>query len=275
MALDHLQFYHTSFSDFLLDPSRSKEYALRPTDLRTRFIEACFGALGKTKLRFAKDLSWPETKPNALTIAHRILSYAARHVWTICISLEDPPASLIDTITDFDFQQLVFVKANIPPSLLRAFADWLSTQVCGFYTWSPIQVFIIFQAEKQMRPYIVTWKELDPDIFVCSQSLHKSITCSNTVSRRARPKRELSSLTLSSGMAQRPSRSKFLVIISRFNRRVAIIERLFRRELGLAAVFVHIRLRISSMISILSLRHFLVLQIVWLQGARICNSASR
>jgi hypothetical protein len=133
-ALDHLQFYHTSFSDFLCDPSRSNDFVLRQDEIHATFIKACFRALGQTQLRLARGLSWRTHKPNVLTVAHRVQSYAAKHVWTMCINVENPSRDLLDTIVDFDFQQLVFVKDKIPPSSFQAFAQWLLKQVCAFGT---------------------------------------------------------------------------------------------------------------------------------------------
>lgn len=128
--MSYLRFFHTSFVDFLRDSSRSGRFTLHPLDIHKRFGEACFRALGQTKVLFAKNLPWKMIKPNALTISHHVLSYAARQVWGACLNTGNEGESpLLDVIGGFDFSRLIFVKRTIPALALRRFATWLAKQV--------------------------------------------------------------------------------------------------------------------------------------------------
>lgn len=132
-SIDHLRFFHTSFVEFLRNPSRSAPFSLNTRAIHTHFARACFDALGKTKLFYAKNLPWKpaeSSKTNALSISHHILSYAATHVWSVCInSGDDGDPSLLDSILDFDFTQLRFVERRLPATQFRNFVEWLSHQV--------------------------------------------------------------------------------------------------------------------------------------------------
>ncbi|KAF9445461.1 hypothetical protein P691DRAFT_805674 [Macrolepiota fuliginosa MF-IS2] len=150
--IGYLRFFHTSFTDFLKDPARSGRFSLVMGDIHSTFAAACFKALGKTKVLYAKNLPWKTNRPNGLTIAHHVLSYAATHVWKACISVGDTGdvMPLFDVIVHFDFTRLLFVKRMIPVSGLRDFVKWLSKQ-------------------QENQPHdIIKWHEVDPLLFVRS-----------------------------------------------------------------------------------------------------------
>lgn len=130
-SVDHLRFFHSSFVEFLKNPSRSQSFAFRPRDIHSGYAEACFRALGQTKVLYAKNLSWKARKPSALSLAHRILTYAAHHVWTACTNIGDlGNHPLFDLILDFNFTRLQFVEGKIPALHIRYFVRWLAIQVC-------------------------------------------------------------------------------------------------------------------------------------------------
>ncbi|KAF9441026.1 hypothetical protein P691DRAFT_766864 [Macrolepiota fuliginosa MF-IS2] len=131
-SVGHLRFFHTSFVEFLKNPSRSKSFALDTPTINARFAGACFDALGKLKIFYAKNLPWKpssSSKMHPLSIAHQILSYAAIHVWEVCVNAsESENQPVLDLILDFDFTQLQFVEQNIPAAHFRNFVEWLSRQ---------------------------------------------------------------------------------------------------------------------------------------------------
>lgn len=132
-ATEYLRLFHTSFREFLRDPSRSTIFVINPQHVRFKFVEACFRALGKTKLLYGKELKWKPlpNMSNPLSIAHHILGYAATYVWRACVDIGDVGDSVpvLDLISGFNFAQLRFVERRIPATLLREFVYWLCKQV--------------------------------------------------------------------------------------------------------------------------------------------------
>ncbi len=170
-ATEYLRLFHTSFREFLRDPSRSSSYAIYPQIVRSKFVEACFQALGKTKLLFGKELGW---KPllnvsNPLSIAHHILCYAATYVWRACVEIGDAGnLPLLDVITNFNFAQLRFVERHIPAARLREFVYWFSKQVSSrfFHLVSLVDNKSRPQIQNNNRRDVVKWNEVDPRLFV-------------------------------------------------------------------------------------------------------------
>ncbi|KAF9441546.1 hypothetical protein P691DRAFT_766161 [Macrolepiota fuliginosa MF-IS2] len=149
-AVDHLDFFHSSFIEFLRVSSRSQNFFLDARVIRYNFVEACFRALGKTKLLYAKSLPWQPSRPNSVSLAHRILAYTANHVWSACTSIDDLSGHpLLDTILDFNFTRLEFVESKLPARQLRYFVQWL-----------------ISQMERSGRNSIVQWNEVKTPLFV-------------------------------------------------------------------------------------------------------------
>ncbi|KXN93037.1 hypothetical protein AN958_10103 [Leucoagaricus sp. SymC.cos] len=154
--VENLHFYHTSFSDFLQNSSRSGPFALNMIEVQTNFINACFRALNQTKFSFATVLPWKaeaKAKLDPLSLSHHVLSYAARHVWAACIKLgNDVPAKTLDVIASFNFSRLIFVKQMISAPQVWKFAEWLSKQT-----------------ERHNRRPIVRWMALNSAIFTLKQ----------------------------------------------------------------------------------------------------------
>ncbi|KAF9446961.1 hypothetical protein P691DRAFT_732228 [Macrolepiota fuliginosa MF-IS2] len=154
---EHLHFFHSSFIEFLRVPSRSQRFFLDPQSIYSDFGEACFSALGQTKLLYAKNLFWKPSKPNPLSLAHRILTYAVNQVWSACVNIQDIGGHhLFDMIVDFNFTRLQFHDSKIPARQLRYFVWWLTAQM-----------------EKNNRESIIHWKEVKTPRFAARETGEK------------------------------------------------------------------------------------------------------
>ncbi|KAF7768370.1 hypothetical protein Agabi119p4_7613 [Agaricus bisporus var. burnettii] len=141
---DHIHFFHASFVGFLKTKSRSYakanqrwgdaeiSYHIDSRQIRLDIAKVCFETLGKTKLRYARELSWPpgtSDQMNVLSLAHQVISYAASCTWKLCIELEEGDTHLLDLIVNFDFMKLRFVQNQLPTKPFHDFIEWLSKEL--------------------------------------------------------------------------------------------------------------------------------------------------
>jgi hypothetical protein len=171
--LDHIRFFHASFLGFLKTESRSSakanerrgvtgvSYYVDRRQTRLDIAGVCFEALGKTKLRYAKELSWlpgSSDQMNILSLAHQVISYAASCVWSICVDLDEGDTPFLDLITNFDFTKLRFVQSQLSTKPFYEFVKWLSKEVIVFIYSSALHINVDLNQLKRMgRRNIVQW----------------------------------------------------------------------------------------------------------------------
>jgi len=178
---DHIRFFHASFAGFLKTKSRSYvkankrrgeqevSYYIDSRQTRVDLAKVCFQALGQTKLRYTRELSWlPSSSDhvNILSLAHQVISYAASCVWSICVDLDKGDTSLLDMITNFDFKKLRFVQSQLPTKPFYEFIKWLSKEVTVLIYLSVLFINVYLQSKRIGHRDIVRWDDPDSCLFV-------------------------------------------------------------------------------------------------------------
>ncbi|KAF9446066.1 hypothetical protein P691DRAFT_828974, partial [Macrolepiota fuliginosa MF-IS2] len=137
-----LHFYHASFTDFLSDPIRSRQFSLKNLDLyRRHTAEACLRVLAHTKISCADSLEWDAsgfhtTNPSNPFVSHHLFVFAATHVWDTCTKISYPVLDVVqDKVAGLDYRCLRFVSGLIPVQSFVRFLRWLSDLV-HHVTWS-------------------------------------------------------------------------------------------------------------------------------------------
>lgn len=138
IAEEPLRFFHASFPDFLMNPTRSGSMAQDANDCRIRLAKTLFDVLKTSKVSYADIVSqrYPFTEckmPSSLSVSDSIVTYAATHVWEISAQVSAPSAEFIcDTIGTFDFRRLESLSESIPPRSFIKFLLWLRKLVRQF-----------------------------------------------------------------------------------------------------------------------------------------------
>ncbi|KAF9442948.1 hypothetical protein P691DRAFT_680498, partial [Macrolepiota fuliginosa MF-IS2] len=131
-STDSLHIFHPSFIDYLKDSKRSGRFKIDENAIHAHFAIRCFGVLGMTKLKFAKELAWTPKQSDtpALSLAHQILAYTTANVWTACTNLGDAAdVELFNVIANFKYPFLRHIEDKIPVAQFSEFSLWLLRQV--------------------------------------------------------------------------------------------------------------------------------------------------
>jgi hypothetical protein len=146
ISQDGLRFYHVSFADFLI---RKRNFLFDKFDgnsgtitrtisfdrrlIGLEFIKVCFRVLAQTTPQHAMSLTWPPTKADGLSafsVSHQLLNYCATNIWNACLRLGDiNDPVLCQTVINFRYPFLRFVKDKIPKSEFVAWIGFLQSQV--------------------------------------------------------------------------------------------------------------------------------------------------
>ncbi|KAF9442942.1 hypothetical protein P691DRAFT_779144 [Macrolepiota fuliginosa MF-IS2] len=131
-STDSLHIFHASFIDYLKDSNRSGRFSIDENAIHAHFATQCFGVLGRTKLKYAKELAWAPKQGDtpAFSLAHQILAYSAANVWAACINLGGASnVALFDVIANFKYPFLRYIEDKIPVVQFSEFSLWLLRQV--------------------------------------------------------------------------------------------------------------------------------------------------
>ncbi|KAF9444916.1 hypothetical protein P691DRAFT_762987 [Macrolepiota fuliginosa MF-IS2] len=127
-----LHFYHASFTDFLANPDRSGQFALRDLNsYRYRIAEACLRVLAGMPVSYATGLTWDSSEfetvnPSNLSVSHQIFTFAVAHIWAICTMIRNPEMNFVkDIVAKIDYVFLRSVSDVVPVQSFVKFLRWL------------------------------------------------------------------------------------------------------------------------------------------------------
>ncbi|KAF9444914.1 hypothetical protein P691DRAFT_806438 [Macrolepiota fuliginosa MF-IS2] len=133
-----LHFYHASFTDFLANPDRSGQFALRDLNsYRYRIAEACLCVLASVPVSYAAGLTWDSSdfeaaNPSSLSVSYQIFTFAVAHIWAICTTIHNPEMNLKfvrNRVAGFDYRILRLVSDMVPVQPFVTFLRWLYSLV--------------------------------------------------------------------------------------------------------------------------------------------------
>ncbi|KAF9449223.1 hypothetical protein P691DRAFT_774822 [Macrolepiota fuliginosa MF-IS2] len=131
VAEESLRYFHTSFTDFLTNPNRSRSLMQDPRARRVQLTKACFVILCNTEVFYARGLSQspPPDDTDAsspLSISYHISIFASSHTWEMCALIPNPDEELLcQTVCAFDFRRLKTICETILPRPFIDFLRWL------------------------------------------------------------------------------------------------------------------------------------------------------